>query len=60
MAAKTGYVDIGAFQHKDGGGDAAKTGYVDIGALQHEDAEGDEKPWIYAHRRSSRVIGVCA
>jgi len=35
-----GYIDIGALQHKDGGGDAANTGYIDIGALQHDEAGG--------------------
>ena len=37
--ANQGYRDIGALQHKDGGGDAADTGYADIGALQHEEEE---------------------
>ncbi len=41
-----GYPDIGALQHKDGGGDAVNTGYPDVGALQHLDSATTGKRFI--------------
>jgi len=36
--ATTSYLDIGAKQRQEGGGDSATRGYLDIGAVQREEA----------------------